>query len=59
MSSTTDWKLLPTELTGIICSWNGESQEFGVFYNSGIYTVRKGEFGGPTDRGAFRDFFTL
>lgn len=39
---TDAWPLQTNQLTGTICSWDGEGVELGVFLENGAYVLKKG-----------------
>lgn len=39
---TDTWALQPNEVTGTLCSWDGDGVELGVFLENGAYVLKKG-----------------
>ncbi len=61
---TDAWTLQPNELTGVICSWDGNGDELGVFFDAGTYVLKKGVLTEGTDtapstRGGYETLYTL
>lgn len=57
--ASTSWKLLPGEISGVICYFAGGGQELAIFKEGGKYMLKDGVLEEPTDesqglRGNFR-----
>lgn len=42
IGATDAWAPQVGELTGVMCSWDGDGVEFGVFFEAGTYVIKKG-----------------